>query len=272
MKKTLLFATTTLFCFTAHAQPAPSNTEVRLGIIEEQMRDLTGKIEQLEHENQELKSQLGNGAAQQAPSSTEQVIIRKPAETPPENWTPDTAPAAGVVPPPAPKEPEAKETAKPAASKTDSKTPSADGTKTLGTIPATKAPEAPAASTPEGEYDDAFSLLREEKYDDAIAAFEHFNEKYPDNTLVGNAHYWIGECYYAKKEYDQASVHFLKTYQKYPKGQKAPDTLLKLAMSLQQLDKKKEACTTLEKLYQDFPKMPSSVRQKADAERKRGCK
>lgn len=117
------------------------------------------------------------------------------------------------------------------------------------------------------QYDRAFKYLREAKYPEAEKALSQFIENNQGNDLVGNAYYWLGETYYVRQNYSQAAVKFLKGYKDFPKGNKAADNLLKLAMSLGKLDKKSEACTTFDKLSSEYPNMDNSIKDKLKAER-----
>lgn len=121
---------------------------------------------------------------------------------------------------------------------------------------------------PSVQYEKAFALLRKADYDKAEIALKTFIEKNPDNSLVGNAYYWLGETFYVRENYQQAAVNFLKGYQDFPNGNKVSDNLLKLAMSLAKLGKKQEACTTFNKLIKEFPKADKDVKTKVEAEKK----
>ena len=73
-------------------------------------------------------------------------------------------------------------------------------------------------------------------------------------------------------DYTQAATYFARGYQEYPKSVKAPDNLLKLAMSLARLDRKKDACVTFEELDTRFPTASQAIKRRAASERKRtGC-
>ena len=72
--------------------------------------------------------------------------------------------------------------------------------------------------------------------------------------MSGSAHYWLGELYLLEEKYRDAALVFAEGYQKFPKSLKAPDMLFKLSKSLFEVNKKNEACKTLEKLILDFPK------------------
>ena len=107
---------------------------------------------------------------------------------------------------------------------------------------------------PEEEFQKALDMIRNQQYLEAKKAFKNFISKYQDDELSGSAHYWLGEIYLLKKEYRDAALIFAEGYQKFPISFKAPDMLFKLSTSLIIIDKKKDACNTLEKLIIEFPK------------------
>ena len=153
--------------------------------------------------------------------------------------------------------------------------PAQSGQVQASSLPAVKnGPEGvlPVGTSKE-QYDYAFGLLRQAKYEQAEVAFKEFLEKHGDDKLVSNAHYWLGETYYVRKNYQPAASVFYQGFKTDPKGSKAAGTLLKLGMSLAKLDKKTEACTTFEKLKTDFPDASHRVLQTVNAEwKKSGCK
>ncbi|MBT7769372.1 MAG: tol-pal system protein YbgF [Rhodospirillales bacterium] len=139
------------------------------------------------------------------------------------------------------------------------------------------APKAPPGilppGTPQEQYRFAFKLLGQAKYDEAEAAWKEFLGKHGDDKLASNAHYWLGKTYYVRKRYKPAAGSFYQGFKTNPKGPKASVTLLELGMSLANLDKKNEACTTFEKLKADFPDASARVLKTVNAEWKRsGCK
>ena len=121
----------------------------------------------------------------------------------------------------------------------------------------------------EAQYEYAFDLLRQAKYDDAEKGFRSFLAKHPQDYLAGNAQYWMGETYYVRGRYQDAAVTFAEGYQKYPTNSKAPDNLLKLGMSLGQLGKKADACVAFSELTKKFPTAPDSVMTRLKEEKRR---
>jgi tol-pal system protein YbgF len=137
--------------------------------------------------------------------------------------------------------------------------------------PSSVAVPGPQASSRE-QYAYAFGLMQRQKYPESQQAFQDFLKKHPADPLAENASYWLGESYYAQGDYTRAATTFLETYEKHKSGAKAPDTLLKLGMALGQLKKTKEACATFQELNKAFPNAPTSVKARANEEKRRlGC-
>lgn len=132
--------------------------------------------------------------------------------------------------------------------------------------------QANAEMNPKRLYETAYGYLLQRDYGAAEAAFEDFLRRHPNDPLAGNAQYWLGESLYVRGQYRAAANAFLKGYQSYSKSAKAPESLLKLAMSLQRLGQKEAACTSYSELSTKFPSAPTHVKNTAQAERQRaGC-
>ena len=140
------------------------------------------------------------------------------------------------------------------------------------------APQAPRPGAAEAEgnskqlYETAYGYLLQRDYGAAEAAFDEFLRRHPNDPLAGNAQYWLGESLYVRGQYRAAAGAFLKGYQTYTKSAKAPENLLKLAMSLQRLGQKDAACSSYNELSTKFPTAPAHVKTTAQTERQRaGC-
>ncbi len=134
----------------------------------------------------------------------------------------------------------------------------------------------PAASEtsndPKQPYETAYGYLLQRDYGYAETGFTDFLKKFPSDSLAGNAQYWLGETYFVRGQYKAAAGSFLKGYQNYGQSGKAPDSLLKLAMSLDRLGQKDAACSSFAELSTKFPSAPQSVKARAQSERQRvGC-
>ena len=142
--------------------------------------------------------------------------------------------------------------------------------KEIEPMPSITQPEKPKDA--KSAYNAAYDLLKQLKYEQAEVALKDFLATYPSDELAGNAQYWLGETYYVRHQYEQAAVAFANGFKNYKKSPKAADNLLKLGLSMQQLDKKKEACTAFKSLKKEFPKASELILSRAQKESKKlGC-
>jgi tol-pal system protein YbgF len=240
--------------------PGALSSEVRMDQVEDEMRQLTGQVQDLGNAIDQLKHRLdtlSSGidqrfSAQGAPAAAAGAAAsaNPPPPTPP-------APAQAAAPPPAP------------------------GPGVLGTLHSSEPPPpqqqaaAPAdlpTGTPSEQYNSAIGALRRADYANAERLLKNFMQKYPNDPLASNAQYWLGESYYVRKNYQDAATAFAVGYQKYPKSAKASDSLLKLGMSLGGLGKKQEACTAFARLDRDFPSAAPNVKDREASQRQElGC-
>ncbi len=132
---------------------------------------------------------------------------------------------------------------------------------------------APARSTDaQALYRDAYSHMLRRDYEAAENAFGALVKNHPNSRMAGNAQYWLGETYYVRGKYRPAADAFLKAYRDYKDGVKAPDSLMKLALSLTRLGQKAAACKTFGELARKYPDAPNHVKQRAGMEQRRaGC-
>jgi tol-pal system protein YbgF len=148
------------------------------------------------------------------------------------------------------------------------------GSQTAAQPPTTgAAPEAPriasapaadrdnAADTPD-QYRAAIALVRQKEYDRAIQQLREFLRTNPDSPLAGNAHYWIGECYYALGDYSQAILQFNEVRQHYAKSDRAAPALLKIGLSFLEMGNKTEARLAFQKVVNDYPASPEAGQAK----------
>ena len=210
----------------AYAPPAGTYTETRLSSVEEQMRVLNGRIEQIEFavrrleaslqrmqsDNDQRLSKLEQTQAAQAmaASAPPTVIAPQPQQPIPQQAIPLSG--SGIT------EPEPRGTL--GALKMQ------DGRVTGGVInpQAPPLPQAPAdyGLTPQEQYERAFNLLRQANYPDAEQAFKSFIDKDPKDKLIDNAKYWYGETLYVRARFDEAAVAFADAYQQIRKVLKRP--------------------------------------------------
>jgi len=137
----------------------------------------------------------------------------------------------------------------------------------------TAALDPPSGASPKQLYERAYGLLLQQNYAAAEAGFDDFLKRYPNDELAANAQYWLGETHYVRGQYKAAASAFLKVSRSHAKSAKAPDSMLKLAMSLDRLGQRDAACQAYSELVARYPNSPAHVRERAQSERQRaGCR
>ena len=106
---------------------------------------------------------------------------------------------------------------------------------------------------PKQLYDAAYLDLTKGKYDLAITGFSNYLKYFPETEQADNAQYWLGECYYAKKNYTKAAVEFHKVLENYATGDKVPSALYKLGLSLLELKSVGQANKYFQELIDNYP-------------------
>ena len=127
----------------------------------------------------------------------------------------------------------------------------------------------PPSATPKDEYDMAYGYVLHKDYALAEQAFRDFLRKYPDEKLVPDAQYWLGESLFQRQRYRDAAESFLAVSTKFEHSGKAPDALLRLGQSLAALNQKEAACATLAEVGRKFPRASASVKRGVTQEQKR---
>lgn len=102
-------------------------------------------------------------------------------------------------------------------------------------------------------YDQAFILVTQEDYEQAIDGFNTYLKDCSKHESAENAYYWIGECYYALEKYVDASDNFNYLLDNFKGSVKSSQALYKLARSQQELGKKAEAKKIYQKIIDDYP-------------------
>jgi tol-pal system protein YbgF len=102
-------------------------------------------------------------------------------------------------------------------------------------------------------YQVAFELVKEERYDLAATSFERFLKSFPDSELADNAQYWLAESHYAAERFEKALEQFEVVINDYPRSRKVPDALLKMGYCNYNLKRWDAARRTLTRVQQEYP-------------------
>jgi tol-pal system protein YbgF len=118
-------------------------------------------------------------------------------------------------------------------------------------------------TSPTELYLQAFADYASGRYPQAIKGFEAFVHNYPGSDYAGNAQYWLGECYYALENYEQAVRELQKVEDQHPGNSKVPDALLKMVPALRKLNRFERAREVTDDLLRRFPDSPAAQKARA---------
>ena len=90
-------------------------------------------------------------------------------------------------------------------------------------------------------------------YNLAVDSFKIYREQFPGSPLADNALYWIGECYFSQKKFEDAIEQFNLLLFDYPLGDKVPAAYLKKGLSFLEMGKREEALSVFKLLITKYP-------------------
>jgi tol-pal system protein YbgF len=130
----------------------------------------------------------------------------------------------------------------------------------------------PPANNPAELYKTAYEHILSGEYPSAEAGFRSHIDNFPADPQTADARYWLGESLIGQERYRDAAEVLLKAQKEFPKSKKAPDMLLKLGVSLSALDNRDVACATFAQVSKKYPKAAPAVMERVAAEQaKAGC-
>ncbi len=278
------------------AGSAAAASELRISQLETEFRTMTGTLEEIQHQLQTMQQGIDQANAKldarltaleqkQAPTPAAPVPAASPVSGSDSGATmpPQPAPVGSLTqpdlatPPPTTDRFTGGTASHPPSVRIDPTTGlTPPKPQTLGTLSpsdtAKAASDTSAPASPDQAYEEAYTLFKLQKYDQAQAAFEDFLKKYPKYPLAANAQFWIGESFFARNQFDKAAKAFALAYQNYPQGPKGADSLLKLGLSLNALGKKNEACLTWAQLKRQYPTAGPTLTRANNESQKTACK
>ena len=239
-----------------HSQSANSELVLLLQQLQAEVRQLRGEIETQQYRLQKLEKEqldryrdmdrrLSALVLQQAdPIAAPAPVVADPVTT-----NPDVAEAAtsGVTP-------TVSESSAPV-STSSALTQPVEMAVASSPIEAV-APVTPAEPTVSDReaYQQAFTLVRERKFDESVQAFEQFIQTYPASDNLANAFYWIGEVKLAQQQLDAAKVAFETVVSQFVGHRKRPDALYKLGVVQDRLGDTAAQQSTFKQLLDEYPK------------------
>ena len=117
------------------------------------------------------------------------------------------------------------------------------------------------------EYRQAIILFGRGRHAEARRAFEAVYESDNSGDLADNALFWIGETYFAAKDYNNAVRYYTRVVNEYPEQNKAPDALFKTALAQAKTGDLALARRTLQQVIERYPYSSTASSAKAELQR-----
>lgn len=234
-----------------------AQVELRLGQLEQSLRQLVGQVEQLQFEQRSLSDRLQRALndiefrLSELDGGSSSGGLSSPPPTPPSTATPANPPVVSGNAP---------------SGAGISVQPGAGGS--LGSLSAAPGTDgaAPGSGAAAQSYNAAYRLLEAGDIAGAQRGFASFVTQFPSDQLASNAHYWLGETYFAQGQFEAAANVFAQGYQRFPTGSKAVDSLFKLGLSLVAINRNRDACNAFSQLVISFPSAPQQMIDRARSE------
>ena len=134
--------------------------------------------------------------------------------------------------------------------------------------------KAPAAANAAGERTAAFQrakqLLLDGQFPAASAAFQDYVDQYGDTAPNGpEARYWLGETLFIRGSYADAASAYIGAIRGWPPTVWGAEAVVKLSMSLVELNRIPDACRTLDEFGRRYPAAAPATKARADKARLR---
>jgi len=102
--------------------------------------------------------------------------------------------------------------------------------------------------------------------------FRAFQTRFPDDAKVGDASFWLGEALYGQGRYREAAQVYIDVQRLHQDSPRSPENLLKLGMSMAQLNETQVACKTLNEVPKRYEQAePAVLKRVADEKARLHC-
>lgn len=115
-------------------------------------------------------------------------------------------------------------------------------------------------------YRSSYELILSGDYSAAESGFRQLIANHPSGEHAADAHFWLGEALLAQQKPREAAEVFLAASRDFPDSRKAPDTLLKLGISLAAMDQRDVACATFVEVLERYPDANDALRERVKQE------
>ncbi|MEX2490042.1 MAG: tol-pal system protein YbgF [Pseudomonadales bacterium] len=178
----------------------------QMQLLQNEVRDLRGRVEQLQHELSRMKS-IQEDRYLDLDERFQRLLDRRGGGRPDPDDGDEESPSKRM----------------------DLDMPGADIEDIARSVPS-GAQSGSGDVSEEKMYESALEMIRNRKYDEAISQLQDTIKQYPEGQYTPNAYYWLGEVYAAKPEPEYASARqaLAQVISFFPEHNKAADAAFKL--------------------------------------------
>lgn len=116
-------------------------------------------------------------------------------------------------------------------------------------------------------FEASYNLVLAGDYPAAESALKEHVSRFPKSKRASDARYWLGESQLGQEKYTDAAENFLAISKNYPKSERAPEALLKLGVSMAALKKNDIACATFAEVIKRYPNADTALLSRVDTEK-----
>jgi tol-pal system protein YbgF len=102
-------------------------------------------------------------------------------------------------------------------------------------------------------FDRAMESWKKGEPGQAVLDLEDLVQSFPSDRLAASAQFWIGEAYYAARDYERATAEYRKAVELAPTGKDTPQALLRLGLAYRAQRREAEARQAWNRLVREFP-------------------
>jgi len=110
-------------------------------------------------------------------------------------------------------------------------------------------------------YQQALANMYNKDYTEAISLFRLLTQQFPNHSMASSCQYWVGQCYFEMKKYQEAATEFYKVLA-FTKSLKKDDALFHLGKSYLQMGSGDRARESFLRLMKDYPGSEYTVEAK----------
>jgi tol-pal system protein YbgF len=136
---------------------------------------------------------------------------------------------------------------------TGSDTTAVDSSRTTAVVVSAPATNGSVTLDEQNAYEQAFDLLKQSRYEDAILGFQTLVDTWPTSQLADDAYYWMSEARYVNREFEHALSGFRTVVSRYPDSQRVPEALLKIGYIQYDIGAYEDAAETFRDILARFP-------------------